>query len=124
MVTPAEVRRMVEGIAGSVDTSDDRRLAFAVAVTGKGFAWSFNERVHPKKPRVPRLDILAVRCPFERKALLLEAAPDRFFDDDHYRGFPAVLVRLPAIEEDELAALFRDAWDLAAPKPKTPRKTR
>jgi hypothetical protein len=31
------------------------------------------------------------------------AAPDRFFDDDHYRGYPALLVRGPAIEEDEFA---------------------
>ena len=124
MVTPAEVRRMVEGIAGSVDTSDDRRLAFAVAVTGKGFAWSFNERVHPKKPRVPRLDILAVRCPFERKALLLEAAPDRFFDDDHYRGYPAVLVRLDAVDPDELARLLADAAKIVAELKPRPRRRR
>ena len=123
MVTPAEVRRIVEGIAGSVDTSDDRRLGFAVAVTGKGFAWSFNERVHPKKPRVPRLDILPVRCPFERKALLLEAAPDRFFDDDHYRGYPAVLVRLDAVEPDELACLLADAAKIVAElKPRPTRR--
>ena len=124
MVTPAEVRRMVEGIAGSVDTSDDRRLAFAVAVTGKGFAWSFNERLHPKKPRVPRLDILAVRCPFERKALLLEAAPDRFFDDNHYRGYPAVLVRLDAVDPDELARLLADAAKIVAELKPRPRRRR
>jgi hypothetical protein len=115
MVDPAAVRRMVADLPEATDNSTDKRLAFEVA--GKGFAWSFNERVHPKKPRVPRLDILAVRCPFERKEMLIAAAPDRFFDDDHYRGFPAVLVRLDAIDEDELKGLLKDAWRIQAPRP-------
>jgi hypothetical protein len=114
MVDAATVRRIAAALPETDDRSDERRLAFEVR--GKGFAWSFNERVHPKKPRVPRLDILAVRCPMERKEMLIEAAPDRFFDDDHYRSFPAVLVRLPAIEADELESLLRDAWRLQAPK--------
>jgi hypothetical protein len=114
MITPTEVRRMVADLPELEDRSDDRRLALEVG--GKGFAWSFNERIHPKKPRVPRLDILAVRCPMDRKALLVEAAPDRFFDDDHYRGFPAVLVRLDVVDADELEGLLRDAWRIQAPK--------
>jgi hypothetical protein len=120
MVDAATVRRLALGMPDVRDGSDDKRLAFEVA--GRGFAWSFNERVHPKKPRVPRLDVLAVRCPIERKEMLIEAAPDRFFDDDHYRGYPALLVRLWAIEEDELAALMRDAWEMMSAKP--PRRAR
>lgn len=114
MITPDAVRRMVADLPELEDHSDDSRLALSVG--GKGFAWSFMERVQPKKPRVPRLDILAVRCPMDRKALLVEAAPDRFFDDDHYRGFPAVLVRLDVVEADELEGLLRDAWRIQAPK--------
>ena len=45
-----------------------------------------------------------------------EAAPERFFDDDHYRGYPAVLVRLGAIDEAELAGLLVGAWRILAPK--------
>ncbi len=117
MVDTASVRRLAAAIAGADDRSDDRRLTFEVG--GKGFAWSFNERVHPKKPRVPRLDILAVRCPIEKKEILVEAAPDRFFDDDHYKGYPAVLVRLEVIAEDELAELLADAARIVAQaKPK------
>jgi hypothetical protein len=59
-----------------------------------------------------RPEILAVRCPIGRKEILLEAATDLYFDDDHYRGFPAILVRLDAIPEDELIALLKDAWRL------------
>lgn len=114
MVDAAAVRRLAGALPEVEDNSNEVRLAFAVA--GKGFAWSFNERVHPKKPRIPRLNILAVRCAFETKEMLIAAAPDRFFDDDHYRGFPAVLVRLDAIDEDELAGLLRGGWRAQAPK--------
>jgi hypothetical protein len=115
MVDVATARRLALELPQVKDCSDDRRLVFETA--GRGFAWSFNERVHPKKPRVPRLDVLAVRCPIERKEMLIEAAPDRFFDDDHYRGYPALLVRLDAIEEDELKALLADAWQMQSAKP-------
>lgn len=114
MVDPAAVRRLAGALPAVEDNSNDVRLAFAIA--GKGFAWSFNERVHPRKPRIARLDILAVRCSFEAKEMLIAAAPDRFFDDDHYRGFPAVLVRLDVIDEGELADLLRGGWRALAPK--------
>jgi hypothetical protein len=120
MVTPAEVRRMVAAIEGAVDASDASQLLFEGADRDK-FAWSLKVRVHPKKARVPTLDCLAVRCPMARKELLVEAAPDRFFDDDHYRGFPAVLVRLQVVEADELAELLVDAARIVAEaKPRKP----
>ncbi len=53
-----------------------------------------------------------MRCPFETKELLIAAAPDIFFDDDHYRGYRAVLVRLPVVAPDELDSLLRRACDL------------
>ncbi len=114
MVDIPTVRRLALELPQARDGSDDRRLVFEVA--GKGFAWSYNERVHPKKPRVPRLDVLAVRCPVQTKEMLIEAAPDRFFDDDHYRGYPALLVRLAAIAEDELRGLLQAAWRMQAPR--------
>lgn len=110
----ATVRRLAAALPEVEDGSDAGRLAFSVK--GKGFAWTYMARVAPKKPRQPRLDVLAVRCLIETKELLIEAAPERFFDDDHYRGYPAVLVRLAAIDEDELATLLHAAWRLVAPK--------
>ncbi len=121
MVTPADVRSMVAGIAGANDTSDAGQLSFNI--DGKGFAWSFKPRVQPKAARAPRLDVLAVRCPMVRKEFLIEVAPDRFFDDPHYRGYPAVLIRLDAVEPDELASLLAEAAQtVAAAKPRKPRK--
>lgn len=85
-------------------------------VAGKGFAWTWMERFDPKKPRRPCPAVLAVRCALERKEMLIEAAPEIYFDEPHYRGFPAVLVRLAAIGEAELASLLEGAWRLKAPK--------
>lgn len=111
------VRRIAAALPNAADASTPQRLAFEVA--GRGFAWSYLRRVDPKKPRTPCLEVLAVRCPIERKEMLIEAAPNLYFDDDHYRGYPAVLVRLEAVGEAELAALLADACALqAATKPR------
>jgi hypothetical protein len=115
MVDIATTRRLAAALPEVRDGSDDMRLAFDVG--GKGLAWSWNERVEPKKPRVPRIGVLAVRCAMDRKEMLMQAAPQRYFQDDHYRSYPAVLVRLSEIDEAELAAMFAAAWRLVAPKP-------
>ena len=116
MVTHDDIRRLALALPEVVETSrGGDHISFEVG-GGKGLAWSFMLRTHPKKPRVPDPTAIAVRCPIERREMLVEAAPDRFFDDDHYRGYPAVLVRLTAIEPDELAGLLRDAWRMVAPK--------
>jgi hypothetical protein len=112
----ADVRRIAAALPDAIDETEGQSLTFTVG--GKGFAWAYLERVHPKKARVVNPHVLAVRCPIERKELLIEAAPDVYFDDDHYRGYPAVLVRLEVVEEAELAALLADACALQASKPK------
>ena len=55
--------------------------------------------------------MLAVRVagPAE-KEMLLGSDPVKFFTEPHYNGFPAVLVRLPEVGEDELRELITDAW--------------
>jgi hypothetical protein len=110
------------------DEDDVRRLAlelpatrqhpegFSFSVGEKAFAWSFMERVAPRKPRVRRPDVLAVRVSgAAEKQSLIDADPDVYFTDDHYRGYPAVLVRLPAIDVDELRELLTDGWRTQAP---------
>jgi hypothetical protein len=89
---------------------------FAFDVGGKGLAWSYLARSAPKAKRALVPGVVAIRCSMDTKELLLEAAPERFFTDDHYRGYPAVLVRLAEIEADELTALLRQAWKIVAPK--------
>ena len=115
MADEETVRRLAMGLPGMVDESAAGRFSVAIA-GGKGVAWTYLAREAPKKPRLARPGIVAIRCEMARKELLIEAAPDRFFDDDHYHGYPAVLVRLEAIEEDELAHLLYESWRLQAPK--------
>lgn len=61
-------------------------------------------------------ETLAVRLDFEERDLLLAADPETFFITDHYRGYPAILVRLTAVEEGELAELLESAWRARAPR--------
>jgi hypothetical protein len=121
MVDAETVRRLAMALPQVEDKSEGEWLVFEVT-GGSGLAWGYKGRVQPKKPRVLHPDMLAVRCQVVKKEMLVEAAPDRFFDDDHYRGFPAVMVRLAAIGEDELAAMLQGAWELSQPKPKSTRK--
>ena len=84
---------------------------------GKAFTWTWKKRVEPKKARVEQFDVFGVRVSGEEeKQALIAAEPDTFFTEPHYNGFPAVLVRLAAIDEDELTELLTDAWRCAAPR--------
>jgi len=110
-----------------VDQEDVRRIALSLPETttegngyrvrGKQFAWTYLERVEPKQPRVPRPDVLAVRVDGQgEKQALLESDPATYFTTDHYNGYPAVLVRLPVLDSDELTELLTDAWRVQAPR--------
>jgi hypothetical protein len=51
----------------------------------------------------------------EREALL-QGQPDAFFTTPHYDGWPYILVRLEAVDRDELAELLEEAWRVFAAK--------
>jgi hypothetical protein len=79
-------------------------------VKDKSFAWTYQEKVAGMRGRVERPDVLAVRvASLEEKETLLAADREKFFTDEHYNGYPAVLVRLAVIETDELAELLGEA---------------
>ena len=88
-----------------VEASTSGRVAFSVR--GKGFAWEARERDGGG---------LAVRVDREEKDLILDADPDVYFTSPHYRGFPAVQIRVEAIGREELHARLEDAWLIQAPK--------
>ena len=117
MVEQEDVRRIATSLPGVSEGTD--RFAFSVMNKGKwkGFAWSWAERVDPKKNRVINDRVLAIRVDGEaEKQSLIAADPDKFFTEPHYNGFPAILVRLAAIEVDELEELLIDGWRLQAPR--------
>jgi len=117
MADQDDVRRIALSLPQTVEAED--RFAFSVVHNGKqkGILWVWHERVEPKKPRVPRPDVVAIRVANEaEKEALLASDPKKFFTEPHYNGFPAVLVRLAAIGADELAELITDAWLCQAPR--------
>jgi len=123
MATQADVRRIALSLP---DTEEhDVRFAFSVIVKGhsKGFAWTWNERVDPKKPRVPNTGVLAVRVnSLYDKDLMIDADPEKFFTEPHYNGYPAVLARLKKVKVSELRPLLVEAHRCMAEPPKRKRK--
>jgi len=114
MTDTRTVRRIAMSLPETEDASTQDSLSFCVA--GKGFAWSWKERVLQGKARHPRIDVLAVRCPPEEKDAILSSDPAKFFTEPHYQGFPAVLVRLGNVDTRELRALLIVAWRCIAPR--------
>jgi hypothetical protein len=117
MADQDDVRRIALALPETSEAED--RFAFSVRSKGKqkGFVWAWNERVHPKKPRVPRSDVVAIRVIDQLdKEALLASGGEKFFTEPHYNGFPAVLVRLPLIDVGELEQLIVDAWRCQAPR--------
>ncbi|MES4792836.1 MAG: hypothetical protein C4321_07450 [Chloroflexota bacterium] len=117
MADQNDVRRIALALPGTSEAPN--HFAFSVQNRGKekGFVWVWNERVHPKKPRVPNPEVVAIRGAdnFEKEALLA-TGESKFFTEPHYNGFPAILVRLPLIGVEELEELIRDAWRCMAPR--------
>jgi hypothetical protein len=65
--------------------------------------------------RVKDPDTLVFGCAIEEKEMLIEAAPDIYFETDHYKGWPAILARLSQISDAELRLCLERAWRLHAP---------
>ena len=117
MATQADVRRIALSLPETEETPN--HFAFSVRNKGKlkGFVWVWMERVTPKKPRVPQPSVIAVRVAnLDDKDFLLGLDPAKFFTEPHYNGFPAVLVRLPAVTARELRSIIKEAWRCQAPK--------
>jgi hypothetical protein len=119
VATQNDVRRIALSLPKTRDDSAGDHVAFSVrnGSKQKGIAWVWNERIEPKKPRVPNPDVMAIRVlNHVEKDSLLAADPDKFFTEPHYNGFPAVLVRLAAVDVDELEELLIEAWRSLAPR--------
>lgn len=111
MANAEEVLRIAGTLPGAVQE------ASPLEVSGKGFAWFYQEKVPGQQGRVEQRDVLVVRVAhLEDKEVLLAAEPEKFFTIPHYNGYPALHVRLPAITTDELTELLTAAWLTRAPR--------
>src|SRR5262249_29519550 len=59
---------------------------------------------------------LVVKCGDAERDFRMQSDPETFFVTDHYRGYPAVLVRLDRVSRTDLADVLEEAWRQNAPK--------
>jgi hypothetical protein len=100
------VREIAQALPGAEESTTYGKPAFKV--NGKLFAWL--------SPDAAAGDALAVRVDPGELPLLLETAPDRYFQTPHYHGEPIVLIRVERIEPHELGERIEESWLLRAPK--------
>jgi hypothetical protein len=68
--------------------------------------------------------VLQLATIFDRD-VLMQIDPRAFFFTEHYRDYPAVLIRLAEVPRQLLADVLRDSWGhLAALPPARPRRKR
>jgi hypothetical protein len=61
-------------------------------------------------------ETMAIRIDFADRDVLLELDPETFYLTDHYRPYPAVLVRLKHIPVGLLRQVVEQAWRFQAPR--------
>ncbi|HSC51610.1 MAG TPA: MmcQ/YjbR family DNA-binding protein [Gaiellaceae bacterium] len=101
------------------ELSDDGRPAYKVH--GKVFCVHRGRRPDAVDEHGERLDdVLMLRvADLEVKELLLSDSRGIYFTTPHFRGYPAVLVRIPdlaRLDRDELRDLVAEAWLTRAQK--------
>jgi hypothetical protein len=110
------VARLARALPSVVATESHFGFAVHHGTRERSFDWVWQERVDPGRPRVPNPGVVAVRvADLVVKEELLAADPAVCFTEPHYDGYAAVLVRLAAVDPDELAELLEDAWLCSAP---------
>jgi hypothetical protein len=101
----AAVARLRQAAAGLPEVTEGTWYGTpALKAAGKGLC------------RIKDADTIALMCPMEDKVFLLEAAPDIYFETDHSKVWPAILVRIHAISDEELAGRIAIALRMQAAK--------
>jgi len=61
-------------------------------------------------------ETIVLRADFDSRDAMVRMQPDVFYITDHYRDYPAVLVRLKKVGRAQLRELIADGWRLVAPR--------
>jgi hypothetical protein len=113
VATQGDVRRIALALEGVTESPDD----FRFFVNERQFIWLWQERVDPKKPRVPNPKVIVVRTANDiDKQVLLAMDKDVFFTEPHYAGYPAVLIHLPKISRTMLRDVVMQGWSASKPR--------
>jgi hypothetical protein len=101
-------------------TDWDEAVEFALTLPGTELSTSYgkpavkvNKKVFLYTGREP--DSFAVASPLGEKDMLMETDPDTFWETDHYRGWPAILVRYGSPERERIETVITRAWWDKAP---------
>ncbi|MET0787745.1 MAG: MmcQ/YjbR family DNA-binding protein [Cellulomonas sp.] len=115
MATWDDVRREVADLP---ETSEGQGPGWGVH--GKPLAWDRPLRAKDREAlgsSAPEGPVLCARVPgLQAKDELIARLPDVYFTTPHFRGYPAILVRLDVIDVPELRDLLTEAWLAQAPK--------
>ena len=71
----------------------------AVKLRGKAFVYPGRES-----------GSFALAVPMDEKEMLIETEPETFWETDHYRGWPAVLVRFGSPSREPIETVIRRGW--------------
>jgi hypothetical protein len=109
-MTFEEVRRLALSLPGVTEATSYGAPAFRLG-----------KKLLACQPANPRLRddgrvLVLMDVDLDERDELVRQEPDAFFFTDHYRGYPAVLVRLPAIAPERLRPYLERSWRLRAPK--------
>lgn len=104
---------MTETDARGVDYDFVRRCALALPGVTEGTSYG-TPALHVGRKLFLRLredgDSLVLKTDFHERDHLLATDPTAFFHEDHYNGYPIVLVRLSAAPRGQLRELIVDGW--------------
>ena len=102
------------------DTVKDLALKLPNVIEGTSYG---TPALHVKKKFLCRLredgESVAFKVGFDERDLLMQVKPDVFFITDHYRGWPAVLLRLSTAKREDVAQIVDLSYRyVTAKKPK------
>jgi hypothetical protein len=103
-VTKAQVKQVALSFPGTLEKPSYGRPAFFVE---KKFFTRVRNEDNSLVMRVGSI---------EQRDMMLELDPETYFITDHYRDWPAILVRLSAITPGELKIMLERRWREIAPK--------
>lgn len=123
MATLDDVRTIAMAFPGVMERTDGHRGGAAWRMPSGAFVWQRGPSARDLGQLAalgrawPDGEVIGVRTDgLEEKEALIETYPDLFFTIPHFDGYPAVLVRLDAIDVDHLRELITDAWLLKVTK--------
>ena len=99
----------------------DEAVAFARSLPGTELSTSYGRpavKVNGKAFLYPGREAgsFAIASPLPEKELLMETDPETFWESDHYRGWPAVLVRYGSADRERIETVIQRAWWDKAPR--------